>query len=81
MPYYEFIWTDTALAKIELNDVSQDEVEAAICHPLKVHTSASSGRPLAMALAEDGRMLVCVYEIVDELQILPITAYFTKARS
>lgn len=25
---------------------------------------------------EDGRTLVCIYEIIDELRVLPITAFF-----
>ena len=81
MPYYEFIWTERALAKIELNNVTQDEVESVICDPIKTDHSQSSGRPLATGFADDGRLVVCIYELIDELRVLPVTAYFSERQS
>lgn len=80
MPYYEFVWTERALEKVAVNGVATEEVEAVICDPVKTGQSNSSGRPLAMGLAEDGRTLVCIYEIIDELRVLPITAFFSKPK-
>lgn len=57
MPYYEFVWTDRARSKIELNGLTLEDVEAIICSPWKVEKSRSSGRPLAMGLADDGRTI------------------------
>ena len=37
--------------------------------------SRSSGRPYAVAMLDDGRELFCVYELVYEMTIEPITAY------
>ena len=81
MPYYEFVWTERARAKIELHGVSCHEVEEVICRPDKTGHSHSSGRPMAMGWLDDGRWLVCIYEELDELRILPITAYFTSGQS
>lgn len=63
MPYYEFVWAEFTLEKIDLNGVSQAEVESIICDPLKTDRSNSSGRPMAFGLADDGRMIACVYEL------------------
>jgi uncharacterized DUF497 family protein len=77
MPYYEFVWTERALVKIDLNGVTSEEVEAVICNPFKTDRSNSSGRPLAKGLSDDGRTIVCIYEMIDELRVLPITAYYS----
>ena len=37
--------------------------------------SQSSGRPCAFGYTPDGRYLICFYEMLDELTILPVTAY------
>lgn len=78
MPYYEFIWTKRARMKIELNGVSQHEVESVISDPAGTGSSNSSGRPLAIGYGDDGRVLVCIYEELDEFRVLPVTAYFVS---
>jgi uncharacterized DUF497 family protein len=55
MPYYEFVWTDRARAKIELHGVTCQDVEEIISRPIKTGRSNSSGRPLAMGFVDDGR--------------------------
>jgi hypothetical protein len=80
MPYYEFIWTERALAKIELNGVTQNEVESVVSNPIRTGQSRTSGRPLAVGLADDGRLLICIYETIDELHVLPVTAFFAEPR-
>jgi hypothetical protein len=75
MPYYTFIWTDVAQSKVEANGVTLDDFEDVVCHPLSPATSRSTGRPMAFGWNSEGKMIACVYEKVDELQILPITAY------
>ena len=37
--------------------------------------SRSSGRPCCWGEAADGRTLFCVYEFLDDLTIVPVTAY------
>ena len=37
--------------------------------------SRSSDRLVAFGYAGDGRKLACVYEMIDDFEILPITAY------
>jgi hypothetical protein len=40
-----------------------------------VERSRSSDRLVAFGYADDGRKLVCVYEMIDEATVLPVTAY------
>lgn len=80
MPYYEFQWNDTNLFKLDLNSVSPEDFEAVVCHPLKVENSRSSGRPMAFGFAADGRLIACVYDPIDEVLLLPITAYYVERR-
>jgi uncharacterized DUF497 family protein len=80
MPYYEFVWTERARTKIELHGATCHDVEEVISRPLKRGRSNSSGRPMAMGFVDDGRWLVCIYEELDELRILPVTAYFADGQ-
>jgi uncharacterized DUF497 family protein len=78
MPYYEFQWNEENLAKLDINAVSPDDFEEVVCHPVKVEPSRSNGRPIAFGFAADGRLIACVYDPVDEVVVLPITAYYLE---
>jgi uncharacterized DUF497 family protein len=75
MPWIEILWTDRALAKLAEHGVSQEEAAQVLTDPDTWRTSASSGRPLAMGWTDAGRRLVVVYEQVDDVTRLVITAY------
>jgi uncharacterized DUF497 family protein len=75
MPYYFFFWDPTQDEKFELNDVTRDEFEQIVENPVSVERSRSSNRPIAFGYLSDGRWAACVYEMLDEDSILPITAY------
>jgi uncharacterized DUF497 family protein len=75
MPVYRFFWYDENTEHVEEHDVSIDDFEAIVCDPLDTETSRSSDRLVSFGYAEDGRKLVCVYEMIDETTILPVTAY------
>jgi hypothetical protein len=45
MPYYEFSWDDRNLAKLAMNEASPKDFERAVCDPLRVEASRSSGLP------------------------------------
>jgi len=44
-------------------------------NPESTGFSRSSGRPFAVAITDDGRELLCVYEFIDEMTIEPIAGY------
>jgi len=75
MPYYFFFWADENISHIAENGVTQDEFEAIVCDPVSSVPSRSSGLPVAFGYAADGRQLACVYELIDDYEVFPVTAY------
>jgi uncharacterized DUF497 family protein len=75
MPVHRFIWTDVGQAKVEANGVTLDEFEAVVQKPLRTVRSRTTGRPIAIGIGDDGRLLACVYEQLDQWDVLPVTAY------
>lgn len=75
MPIYEFFWYEENREHVEEHGVTMDEFEAVVCEPLRVEKSRSSSRRVAFGYGDDGRKLVCVYEMIDKATILPVTAY------
>lgn len=75
MPWVEFIWTETALAKIAANHVTQEEAEQVVREARTVRTSRSSGRPLIIGYTPAGRRIAVVFERIDGLTVQPITAF------
>ena len=75
MPYYEFLWTDEIIAHLEEHGVSQWHYEHVVSNPRRVGVSRSSGRPCCWGQTADGRELFCVYEFLDDMTIVPVTAY------
>jgi hypothetical protein len=75
MPYYEFLWTDEIAAHLDEHGVNQDEFEEVVSNPRRVGVSRSTGRPCCWGETADGRQLFCVYEFLDEITVIPVTAY------
>jgi len=75
MPYYFFIWTDENASHIAEHGITQDEFEAVVCNPESMDVSRSSGLPVAFGFTESERQLACVYKILDDHEIFPVTAY------
>ena len=74
MPFYLFIWNDLNEEHLADHGVTPDEFEFVVCDPDSVDTSRSSGRKIAFGDA-NGRYLACVYEMIDDATVLPVTAY------
>ncbi|MBI4585081.1 MAG: hypothetical protein HY717_13795 [Planctomycetes bacterium] len=55
--------------------VTPGEFEEVVCDLIQVEESESSGRPIAFGFTANGRFLACVYELLDEMTVYPITAY------
>ena len=78
MPWYDVIWNDEAGGNAEHiaeHGLTREDVEAVICNPLERKASRSSGRPIVTGYTTDGRLVVVVYEEVDECTVSPVTAY------
>ncbi|HEV2968972.1 MAG TPA: hypothetical protein VGY55_03215 [Pirellulales bacterium] len=75
MPYYEFLWTDDIMEHLAEHGIAQDDFEHVVCNPTSKGISRSSNLPAAWGHTSDGRYIIAVYEELDELTILPVTAY------
>lgn len=75
MAYYYFHWNDEIREHLAEHGVSPEEFEAIVSFPDGQGVSRSSGLPIAFGETEDGRTLACVYRLLDELNIEPVTAY------
>ena len=75
MPMFFFIWSSTTVEHLAEHDVSPDEFEFVVQNPESTGVSRSTGRPFAVAVTDEGRELLCVYEQIDAMTIEPITAY------
>jgi uncharacterized DUF497 family protein len=78
MPSYFFHWTEEIVEHLAENGVSPEEFEAVVKDERsEVTTSRSTGRPARIGVTDDGRVLFCVFDWIDEeqTQIEPRTAY------
>jgi hypothetical protein len=75
MPYFEFLWTDEIVEHLAEHGVNPDDFERVVMQPLWVGVSRSSDRPCCWGETADGRRLFCVYEYLDDVTIVPVTAY------
>lgn len=64
--------------KIRQHGLTMDDVENALCDPVSEGISRSSGRPMIWGLAIDGRLIVVIFEEIDEFTIRPITAWANR---
>jgi hypothetical protein len=75
MPYLEFLWTDEIAAHLAEHGVGRHDFEEVVSNPSRVGVSRSSGRPCCWSQTPDGRQLFCVYEYLDDMTVVPVTAY------
>ena len=75
MPFFNFLWTDEIVDHVAEHGVSQDDFEHVVSSPVRRGTSRSSGLPAAWGYTQDGRYLFAVFEEIDAVTILPVTAY------
>jgi uncharacterized DUF497 family protein len=78
MPWFDIIWDYEPggnIAHLAEHGVTPDEAEEVLMHPAKVEHSRSSGRWIAFGRTTAGRDLAVVYEQIDDMTILPVTAF------
>ena len=75
MPYFEFLWTEEIIEHITEHGLSQDDFEHVVCHPEVQGASHSSGLPAAWGYTPDQRFVIAIYELIDAVTVLPVTAY------
>ena len=75
MAFFNFLWTDEIVEHIAEHDLTQDDFESVVCNPIRRGVSRSSGLPAAWGYTEDGRYIIAIYEEIDPVTILPVTAF------
>lgn len=75
MPCFDFTWTAAIQNHIAEHGIATEDFEWVASTAELRGRSRSTGRPCCWGETLDGRYLLCVYEYIDELTILPITAY------
>jgi hypothetical protein len=75
MAYSDFIWTDDIVEHLAEHGISQDDFEAVVCNPVSKGLSRSSSLPAVWGYTHDGRYIIAVFEEIDDITVLPVTAY------
>jgi uncharacterized DUF497 family protein len=75
VPHVIFIWNDELVAYLAQHGVTPGEFEEVVLDSKVVQTSHSSGRPIVFGATSTEKYLACVFEYVDEDQVVPVTAY------
>ena len=55
--------------------VSRDEFEEVVLNPEWTGKSRRTGDPVARGWTSTGKYLLCVYEMLNDVQVYPITAF------
>jgi hypothetical protein len=75
MAFFHFLWTDEIVEHVAVHDLTQDDFESVVSNPVRRGFSRSSGLPAAWGYTEDGRYIIAIFEEIDLVTILPVTAY------
>lgn len=75
MPYYFFLWTDEIVEHLAQHGITPDEFEEVVSDPEESDASRTTGRPIAIGTTSTGKYVACVYEMLDDMNVLPVTAY------
>ncbi len=75
MPHFLYRWNPHAEQKLADNDVTVKQSELVVRQSRKIVISRSSGRPGCSGRI-DNKVLLCVFEFIDELTIQPVTAFW-----
>ena len=76
MPYFQFLWLPEYEEHVAAHGATVEEFERIVQDPEWTETSRSSRLPVAFGESDDGRLLACVYEILDGLLVRPVTAFY-----
>ncbi len=75
MPFYLFHWTHRALEKIAEHGVTKEEFQEVVMASNRFDKSRSSGLPIAFGETSTGKYIACVFESIDDVELIPVTAF------
>ena len=75
MVWFDFFWTAEIIAHIEEHGLTVQEVEYIVEHPEERETSRTSDNLVAKGVCFNGKYIVVIYDMIDNVTILPVTAF------
>jgi hypothetical protein len=75
LPWYQYIWSEETIDHLDQHGISPEDFEYVVAHAKTKLKSRSSGLPGVKGFTEDGRLIIAIFEKVDEVTIVPVTAY------
>lgn len=75
MAWFDFVWTPEIIEHLAAHDVSPEEFEEVVENPLVRGTSRTSDYFTAEGFTSAHRYIRCVYDLIDDVTILPVTAH------
>lgn len=75
MPFYIFQWTEELIEHLGQHGVSPEEFQEVVESGSGRTISRSSGLPMAIGLTSTGKVIGCVWDPVDDVEVIPVTAY------
>lgn len=79
MPWFDIVWDESLpdgnVAHLAEHGVSREEAEEVLMNAVSREKSRSSGRWIAFGRTASGRALAVVYEMIDEITVVPVTAF------
>ena len=75
MPFYFYLWTDEIIQHLAEHDLTPDDFEYVLANPTAKGMSDSTERPAVWGYTEDGRFVIAVYRVLEDMTIQPVTAY------
>lgn len=75
MPYLDFVWTDELVEHLAEHGISPEDFEHVVRHPVSKGLSRKTGLPVVWGYTPDGRYIMAVYDPIDRVTALPVTAY------
>jgi len=84
MPWFDIVWDESLphgnVAHLAEHGVTQQEAEEVLMNAFVREKSRSSGRWIAFGRTLEGRELAVVYEMIDPITVLPVTAFDLNER-
>ncbi|MBL4884735.1 MAG: DUF4258 domain-containing protein [Planctomycetaceae bacterium] len=75
MTWFDFFWTPESIAHIAEHGITPEEVEYVIQYPESTDLSRTTGSKLAEGEAANGKYIIVIYDMIDEVTVIPVTAY------
>ena len=79
MPWFDIVWDESLpdwnVAQMAEHGVSPDEAEEVLMNAIGRERTRASGRWIAFGRTSAGRDIAVVYEMIDPITVLPVTAF------